>query len=130
EAAETLLAGAARACASVGDEPYEPSVGRASSVLANVAATIALLRAHLAGLNGDADRAALFARQPRAQLGEDELLLGSFVGWNLAVADWLGGRLKEAEYALAELVADRRAGRDPAFPPPRPLDLGPGPPPP
>src|SRR5262244_575228 len=109
EAAETLLAGAERAFASVGDEPYQPSVGRASSVLANVAATIALLRAHLAGLNGDADRAALFARQPRAQLGEDELLLGSFVGWNLAVADWLGGRLKEAEYALAELVADRRA---------------------
>src|SRR5215468_6354616 len=109
EAAETLLAGAERAFASVGDEPYQPSVGRASSVLANVAATIALLRAHLAGLNGDADRAALFARQPRTQLGEDELLLGSFVGWNLAVADWLGGRLKEAEYALAELVADRRA---------------------
>src|SRR5262249_57507491 len=49
EAAETLLDGAERAVASVGDEPYQPSVGRASRVLANTAPTVPLLRAHLAG---------------------------------------------------------------------------------
>src|SRR5215475_16218814 len=115
EAAETLLDGAERAVASVGDKPYQPSVGRALSVLANAAATVALLRAHLAGLHGDAHRAALFARQARTQLGGDEILLGPIADWNLAVADWLGGRLKEAEYALAGLVADLRALGAPYF---------------
>ncbi|HKA97156.1 MAG TPA: hypothetical protein VKD66_12895, partial [Streptosporangiaceae bacterium] len=115
EAAETLLDGAERAFASVGDEPYQPSVGRASSVLANTAATVALLRAHLAGLHGDAHRAALFARQARTQLSGNEILLGPIADWNLAVADWLEGRLKEAEYALDELVADLRALGAPYF---------------
>jgi hypothetical protein len=36
EAVEPLLAGAERAFAATGDEPHEPSVGRALSVLANV----------------------------------------------------------------------------------------------
>src|SRR5262249_1266537 len=58
EAAETLLDGAERAFASVGDEPAPPSVGRASSVLANTAATVALLRPHLAGLRPAAHRPA------------------------------------------------------------------------
>jgi LuxR family maltose regulon positive regulatory protein len=109
EEVERLLAGAERAFTSTGDEPHEPSVGRASSVLANVAATIALLRATLARLHGDAHGAVVFARQARTQLGEDELLLGSIVGWHLAGADWLGGRLEDAEHALADLIADVRA---------------------
>jgi LuxR family transcriptional regulator, maltose regulon positive regulatory protein len=35
--------------------------------------------------------------------------LGSFARYHLAVADWLGGRLEEAEHTLAEVVADRAA---------------------
>jgi LuxR family maltose regulon positive regulatory protein len=109
EAAEPLLADAERAFATTGDEPYEPSVGRASSVLANVAATIALLRADLARLRGDADRAVMLARQARTQLGEEERLLVAIVSWHLAVADWLGGRLEDAEHALTAIFADRPA---------------------
>ena len=109
EAVEPLLVDAEHAFATTGDEPHQPSVGRALSVLANVPASIAFLRAELARLRGDAQRAVACDQQALAHLGEGDWLLGSQVAWNLAVADWLGGRLKEAEPALAEVAAERRA---------------------
>ena len=111
EALEALLDDAERAYAASGDEPYEPSLGRpqGDSVLANVPAGIAFLRASLARLRGDAAAAAGCNRQALAQLGENEWLLRSFVGWNQAAADWLGGRLGPAEHGLGEVLAQRQA---------------------
>jgi LuxR family transcriptional regulator, maltose regulon positive regulatory protein len=109
EAVEPLLADAKRAFAATGDEPHEPSVGRARSVLTNVPAAIAFLRADLARLRGDAARAVDFDQQALTHLGEDDWLLRSQVAWNLAAAHWLRGELGEAERALADLVAERRA---------------------
>ncbi len=111
EALEALLDDAEHAFAVSGDEPYEPSLGppQGDSVLANVPAGIAFLRASLARLRGDAALAAGYNRQALAQLGEDEWLMRFFVRWNRAVADWLGGRLGPAERVLAEVLADRRA---------------------
>jgi LuxR family maltose regulon positive regulatory protein len=109
EAAEPLLANAKRAFAATGDEPHDPSIGRAMSVLANVPASIAFLEAELARLRGDAARAVRCDQQALAHLGKDDWLLRSQVAWNLAVADWLRGRLKQAEHALADVVAKRRA---------------------
>jgi LuxR family transcriptional regulator, maltose regulon positive regulatory protein len=111
EALEALLDDAERAYAVSGDEPYEPSLGRpqGDSVLANVPAGIAFLRASLAGLRGNAALATGYDRQALAQLGEDDWLLRSFVRWNLAVVDWLHGRLGPAERGLAEVLAERRA---------------------
>src|SRR5215472_3338797 len=111
EALEPLLDDAERAFAVNGDEPYEPSLGRpeGDSVLANVPAGIAFLRASLARLRGDAALAAGYNRQAAAHLGEDEWIMRSFVRWNQAAADWLGGRLGPAERGLAEVLADRRA---------------------
>jgi LuxR family transcriptional regulator, maltose regulon positive regulatory protein len=108
EAVEPLLADAERAFAATGDEPHEPSIGRAMSVLANIPASIAFLRAELARLRGDAARAVSCDQQAMAHLGEDDWLLRSQIAWNLAVADWLRGRLKQAEHALADVVAERR----------------------
>jgi ATP/maltotriose-dependent transcriptional regulator MalT len=76
-------------------------------VLANVPASIAFLRAELARLRGDAARAVSCDQQAMAHLSEEDWLLRSQVAWNLAVADWFRGRLKEAEHALAEVVAER-----------------------
>ena len=59
--------------------------------------------------NAIAALAADYNRQALAQLGEDDWLMRSFVRWNRAVADWLGGRLGPAERGLAEVLADRRA---------------------
>jgi LuxR family maltose regulon positive regulatory protein len=109
EALEALLDDAERAFAVSGDEPYEDPAGRPVSVLANVPAGIAFLRASLARLRGDAALAAGYNRQAMAQLGEDDWLMRSFVRWNRAVTDWLAGRLGPAESGLAEVLAERRA---------------------
>jgi LuxR family transcriptional regulator, maltose regulon positive regulatory protein len=109
ETLEALLDDAERALAVSGDEPYGDPDARPVSVLANVPAGIAFLRASLARLRGDAALAAGYNRQALAQLGEEDWLMRSFVRWNLAVADWLGGRLGPAEHGLAEVLAERRA---------------------
>ncbi len=109
EALELLLDDAERAFAVSGDEPYADPAGRPVSVLANVPAGIAFLRASLARLRGDTALAAGYNRQALAELGEDDRLMRSFVRWNQAAADWLGGRLGPAEQSLTEVLAERRA---------------------
>ena len=42
-------------------------------------------------------------------LGEQDWLMRSMVRWNMAGADWLRGRLGQAERDLAEVLAERRA---------------------
>ncbi len=111
EALEALLDDAERAFAVSADEPYKPSLGppRGDSVLANVPAGIAFLRASLARLRGDAALAASYNRQALACLGENDWLMRSFVRWNQAATDWLAGRLGPAERGLTEVLAERRA---------------------
>jgi LuxR family maltose regulon positive regulatory protein len=109
EALEALLDDAERAFAASGDEPYEDPAGRPASVLANVPAAIAYLRAVLARLRGDTALAADHNRQALAQLGDQDWLMRCHVRWNRAVADWLGGRLGPAERGLAEVLAELRA---------------------
>ncbi len=71
EGAGPLLDAAERASADAEDEPFEPSGGKAASLLVNVPAAIALCGASLAELHGDADRTAAFASQA---LGNDQVL--------------------------------------------------------
>jgi LuxR family transcriptional regulator, maltose regulon positive regulatory protein len=105
EAAERALAD----CRDEPEEPYEPSVGRAASMLANLPAAIALERAGLAHLRGDAEQMATSARRALAELNEGEWMLESLTRWYLAVAEWVAGRLVEAEAALASSIAGWRA---------------------
>lgn len=56
----------------VDDDPFEPSAGRAASLLANVPATIALDRAYLAELRGDAQAAVAFATAAKDHIDPDE----------------------------------------------------------
>jgi LuxR family transcriptional regulator, maltose regulon positive regulatory protein len=109
EAVEGPLDAAEQALAVAADEPYEPSVGRAASMLANLPAAIALQRAGLAYLRGDADQMIASARRALAALGEGEWMLESFTRWYLAEAEWLAGRLAEAEAAMASSSAGWRA---------------------
>jgi LuxR family maltose regulon positive regulatory protein len=115
EALEALLHDAERGYAVSGDEPYEDPAGRPASVLANVPAGIAFLRATLARLRGDAALATGCNRQALAQLDSGDWLMRSFVRWNQAVTEWLGGRLGPAERGLAEVLAERQAA-DEFFP--------------
>jgi LuxR family maltose regulon positive regulatory protein len=109
EAAEVALDAAERALADAADEPFEPSVGKAASLLVNVPVAIALERAYLAELRGDTDGMAAFASQAQAGLGEGEQMLDSVTRLQLAAADWLRGRADPAERALLPLTARLRA---------------------
>jgi LuxR family maltose regulon positive regulatory protein len=109
EAVEPLAADAEGAFAAVAEEPYEPSVGRAASLLTNVPAAIAVVRAGLARLRGDAERTSAFGQQALTHLTDADRTLRFFAEYYLAMADWLGGRLVEAEQALARLAAEQLA---------------------
>jgi len=118
EAAEVALDAAERGLASapgVADEPFEPSVGRAASHLANVPVAIALGRTLLAVLHGDAERAITFGRRTLGEVGEGEWVLTSHANGYLGVAEWLRGQLAEAERALSSSIAQGRAVGQPTM---------------
>ena len=109
EAAAVSLDATEHAFAVAADEPFEPSLGRGASLLANVSAAIGLARAYLAVLYGDAQAAAALASRAVAALGEDEWVLHAVGLWMLGLAEWVSGRLEDAERGLAAGVTGWRA---------------------
>ena len=109
EGAGPPLDAAERAFTDATDEPFEPSAGKAASLLVNVPAGIALGRASLAHLCGDADGTAACASQALAKTDEGEAMLDSTARWLLAMAEWLRGRVAEAERAFAASITGWRA---------------------
>jgi LuxR family transcriptional regulator, maltose regulon positive regulatory protein len=107
DAAERALADAAPTA----DEPFEPSVGKAASMLGNIPALIALHRGFLAQLRGDAESTAGFASQALAELGGGERLLSSIAQGLLAAAEWFRGRLTAAEQAFVSSIAGWHSGQ-------------------
>ena len=76
---------------------------------------IALSRGYLAQLRGDARGTAEFGSQALARSREGEWILRSVAQGQLAVAQWLDGRLDEAERAFAHDIAGRRAAGLPTW---------------
>jgi len=110
--ASALLDNAEASYADFAAEPFEPSAGTAASFLVNVPARIALDRAYLADLRGDGESTAAFATEALAGIRDGETMLRSHAVATLAMADWLRGRLAEAERGFASSVtAWREAGR-------------------
>ena len=108
---EEMLVAAEAADRDGGDEMYEPSSGRASSMLVNVPATLAIFRAYLAELSGDATAAAASAAQARVEVRDGEWMLKAIAEGHAAAADWLGGRPAEAEQGLVASIGRwREAG--------------------
>ena len=102
------LDAAERASAAAEDEPFEPSAGKAASMLVNVPAAIALGRAALAQLRGDAGGTAAFASQALSKTGEGEWMLDSTARMQLAMAEWLR---RSAPTSRRWRSPRRRAGR-------------------
>ena len=90
------------------DEPFEPASGAAASFLINVPALTTLNRSYLAQLHGDAEATAAFATQTLAESKPEEGALTATAHGFLAVAEWLRGRLTEAERALASSLTGWR----------------------
>ena len=105
--AESLLEAALRAPGEPSDA-HDPSVGRAASVLTNLPAATAVMRADLARLRGEAERAGAFAREALSRVAPEDRLLASLARYHVSVADWMMGRLAEAEQGLMEVVEERR----------------------
>jgi LuxR family maltose regulon positive regulatory protein len=91
-AAERALAAAPE----VLDEPYEPVGGESISLLANIPAAMALGRAHLAELSGDAVTTSEFTARAEALVEDDQQMLGILVQAHQAVAALLRGAVDEA----------------------------------
>jgi LuxR family transcriptional regulator, maltose regulon positive regulatory protein len=98
--AERLIADAERALEDASNEPGERPDASVSQ-LANVPAMIGLLRAGIAWRRGETEQMEAFAQQARVRLSADDRSLRLIVDWYLAAADWLRGRLAEAEERLA-----------------------------
>jgi LuxR family transcriptional regulator, maltose regulon positive regulatory protein len=108
--AETLLDAIAHIAPS---EPYTPSIGIQASMLANVPAARELLRASLFGLRGDADQSIESLQRAVRLVNQDERGPRVSVRWNTALADWMRGRLAEAEQAYRGLYAEAKAAGQP-----------------
>ena len=109
EAVEPLIDAAERASASAADEPFEPTIGPAASLLVNVPALDALCRSYLASLRGDPEAMAIFASRALAESRQGEWALRSNAEGCSAVAEWLRGRLAEAERGFVSSIAGWRA---------------------
>ena len=72
EAAGVALDAAERASAHAAEEPFEPSVGPAASLLANTGAAITVARGWLAWLRGDPAGTAGLAAQAGGELTDDD----------------------------------------------------------
>jgi LuxR family maltose regulon positive regulatory protein len=105
EALRQAVDAAEAAAAVAADEPFEPTIGVAASLLVNISAHIALDRSFLAQLTGNAEATASFARRALAELGDGEWMLRSVAQGLLGVSEWLGGRLEVAERAFASSLA-------------------------
>ena len=109
EAAGLALDAAQRASVPGAEEPFEPSAGRARSLLANTRAAITIARGWLAWLRGDAEGAAALVSQALGELTDGDWLLTSMCQLELALADRLRGRLDDAERGLTASIAGWRA---------------------
>jgi LuxR family transcriptional regulator, maltose regulon positive regulatory protein len=77
-------------------------------MVAEAPAAIALLRAELAGARGDAQGMARFATAALAHIMDDEHGPRFFARLLVAGADWMSGRLADAEAALVVMLAEAR----------------------
>ena len=110
EQAEALLHQAERALHSNPPELLQISADKPAGVLSNVPASIALLRASLAGFRGDTAEMRRLAGSARLHLSEGDQEAGYSVRWNLGLADWMDGRLGDAERTFADIAAEGEAG--------------------
>ena len=112
EAVEPFLGAAEGAAIGAVEEPFEPTAGRAASMLVNVPALITLHRSYLAELRGDAEETAALASRALAESHEGEWMLSYNAQGLLAAAEWIRGRLAAAERAYRPRIARwREAGQ-------------------
>jgi ATP/maltotriose-dependent transcriptional regulator MalT len=109
EAADMALEVAEQTSAQAAKEPFESSVPRGASLLANTSAAITIARGRLAWLRGDAEGTTSLASRACGELHDGDWLLTSMCQLELALADRLRGRLDDAERGFLSSLAGWRA---------------------
>ena len=112
---EPLLDAAERASAGAAEEPFEPTAGRAGSLLVNVPALIALHRSYLAELRGDAEGTAAFASQALAASGDGRVAAG--LHRPVDIWPWPSGSAAGSPKPSARSCPASPGGGPPASPP-------------
>ena len=113
ETMEPLIDAAEQVATNASPQPFRPTAGIAGSLLVNVPAVIALQRSYLAQLRGDPEGTAAYTALAATKIGADELMLISAVEGFRAMADWLRGRLDNAEEIFAASLASWRSAGQP-----------------
>jgi LuxR family maltose regulon positive regulatory protein len=111
ESVDSLLAHAERSLVQRGAAP-QLDVPTAGGMVSEVPA-MALLRAELAEARGDADGVADQARLALAHISEEEIGPRFLARTFLVLADWMRGRVVQAESGFAALLAEGRATVEP-----------------
>jgi LuxR family maltose regulon positive regulatory protein len=111
ESAESLLDHAERVLA-LREEPRQLDVLTAGGMVTEVPA-MALLRAELAEARGDAEGVAEEARLALTHMSEEETGPRFLARWFLVLADWMRGRVVEAESGFAAMLSEGRATPNP-----------------
>jgi LuxR family transcriptional regulator, maltose regulon positive regulatory protein len=89
-----------------------PGVPTTGGIVAEAPAAIAILRAELSAMRGDGEATAARARSALALMSEQERGPRLWARWLLACADWISGRMPDAERAFSALVVEGRTERD------------------
>jgi LuxR family maltose regulon positive regulatory protein len=82
-------------------------------MVANVPAAIALLRSEVSSARGDPEGTTNFARAALAQMADEELGPRLWAQWLGLLADWMSGRMEEAESGFARMLTEARATPEP-----------------
>ena len=112
QATEPLLDAAERAseiATAAPEEGFEPTTGKAGSLLVNAPVMIALQRSYLAQLRNDPEATAAFANLALSRLEHDEEMLALAIEGFFGVAEWLRGHLAQAEQAFVSNASHWRA---------------------
>jgi LuxR family transcriptional regulator, maltose regulon positive regulatory protein len=90
-------------------EPGEFELPTDGGMVSEAPAAIALLRAEVASARGDAEGTARHVRLALSQMAEEEYGPRFWARWLMAAADWMSGRLGDAEPAFSEVLVEARA---------------------
>jgi LuxR family maltose regulon positive regulatory protein len=108
-----LLAEQAERAFDDGEGPWEAGAPTEMGIVAEIPAAIELLRSELAGARGDPEGMAEHARSALAEMAEDEHAPRYWARWlSGAEADFMNGRLADAEQAAAEILVEARGTPD------------------
>jgi LuxR family maltose regulon positive regulatory protein len=96
-----------------GQAPLDVEVPTDGGMVREVPAALAMLRSELASARGRPEPTSQYATSALALMAEDERGPRLWSRWLQLLADWMDGRMAQAESGFAQILAEARTLRDP-----------------